>query len=156
MEELQICSDRAMIGLGEFLGERVKPGDLLFLSGELGAGKTTLVKGIAKGMGIGSDITSPTFQLLKTYQGKFGLNHLDLYRLSSEAEMEILELEEIAPRGVTVIEWGDLIKDRFFNEYLEIIIGFGDTVTSRRVTLIPSGQRYERLVEELNNVDFGS
>lgn len=156
MKVLQIRSDQAMIDLGEFLGERVKPGDLLFLSGELGAGKTTLVKGIAKGMGIGSEITSPTFQLLKTYQGKFSLNHLDLYRLSSEAEMEILELEEIAPEGVTVIEWGDLIKDRLFNEYLEIVIGFGDLVTSRRVTLIPSGERYERLTEELKNVDFRS
>lgn len=156
MKVLQIRSDQAMIDLGEFLGERVKPGDLLFLSGELGAGKTTLVKGIAKGMGIGPEITSPTFQLLKTYQGKFSLNHLDLYRLSSEAEMEILELEEIAPEGVTVIEWGDLIKDRLFNEYLEIVIGFGDLVTSRRVTLIPSGERYERLTEELKNVDFRS
>jgi len=156
MKVLQIRSDQAMIDLGEFLGERVKPGDLLFLSGELGAGKTTLVKGIAKGMGIGPEITSPTFQLLKTYQGKFSLNHLDLYRLSSEVEMEILELEEIAPEGVTVIEWGDLIKDRLFNEYLEIVIGFGDLVTSRRVTLIPSGERYERLIEEINNVDFRS
>ena len=154
MKKLQIRSDRAMIDLGEFLGERVRPGDLLFLSGELGAGKTTLVKGIAKGMEIGSNITSPTFQLLKTYQGKFSLNHIDLYRLSSDAEMEILELEEVVPEGVTIVEWGDLIKDRLFNEYLEIIIQFGDTVTSRRVTLIPFGIRYGRLIEELNNVDF--
>ena len=107
MLELQIRSDQAMIELGELLGERVKPGDLLFLSGDLGAGKTTLVKGIAKGMGIESDITSPTFQLLKTYHGKFTLNHLDLYRLGTEPDVEMLELEDLARKG-HVIEWGDL------------------------------------------------
>lgn len=154
MLELQIRSDQAMIELGEILGERVKPGDLLFLSGDLGAGKTTLVKGIAKGMGIGTDITSPTFQLLKTYHGKFPLNHLDLYRLGPEPDVEILELEDLATEGVTIIEWGDFIKDRLFDEYLEILIGFCEAVDSRNVTFIPSGARYESLVEELHNVDF--
>lgn len=156
MLELQIRSDQAMIELGRFLGERVKPGDLLFLSGDLGAGKTTLVKGIGEGMGIGSDITSPTFQLLKTYQGKFLLNHLDLYRLGPEPDVEMLELEELAAEGVMVIEWGDFIKDRLFNEYLEVLIGFCQAVDCRRVTFIPSGVKYERLIEELSNVDFRS
>ncbi len=156
MKDLQIQSDQAMIKLGVLLGERFQPGDLLFLSGDLGAGKTTLVKGIAKGMGIKSDITSPTFQLLKTYHGKLQLNHLDLYRLGEEPEIEILELEELATEGVTVIEWGDFIKDRIFNEYLEIRIGFCEAITSRSVTLCPSGIRYEQLIGELNNVDFKS
>lgn len=156
MLELQIRSDQAMIELGELLGERVKPGDLLFLSGDLGAGKTTLVKGIANGMGIESDITSPTFQLLKTYHGKFTLNHLDLYRLGPEPDVEMLELEDLAAEGVMVIEWGDFVKDRLFNEYLEVVIGFCEAVDSRDVTFIPSGVRYERLIEELHNVDFRS
>lgn len=154
MLELEIRSEQAMIELGEVLGERVKPGDLLFLSGDLGAGKTTMVKGIAKGMGIESDITSPTFQLLKTYHGKFTLNHLDLYRLGPESDVEILDLEDLVAEGVTVIEWGDLIKDRLFDEYLEIRIGFNEAVDSRKVTFIPSGPRYELLVEELHHVDF--
>ncbi len=156
MLELQIRSDQAMIKLGEFLGERVKPGDLLFLSGDLGAGKTTLVKGIAKGMGIGSDITSPTFHLLKTYHGRFPLNHLDLYRLGSGLDVEMLELDDLAMEGVTVIEWGDFVKDRLFNEYLEILIGFCEAVDSRSVTFIPSGARYRRLIGEIYNVDFRS
>lgn len=154
MLELEIRSEQAMIELGEVLGERVKPGDLLFLSGNLGAGKTTMVKGIAKGMGIESNITSPTFQLVKTYHGKYILNHLDLYRLGTESDVEILELEDLAAEGVMVIEWGDLIKDRLFVEYLEIQIGFDEAVDSRKVTFIPSGSRYELLVEELHHVDF--
>ena len=83
MKELQIRSEQAMIELGELLGKRVVPGDLLFLSGDLGAGKTTLVKGIAKGMGISATITSPTFQLIKTYYGKYRLNHLDLTAIAT-------------------------------------------------------------------------
>ena len=154
MLELQIRSDQAMMELGKFLGERVKPGDLLFLSGELGAGKTTLVKGIAEGMGVRSDITSPTFQLLKTYHGKFILNHLDLYRLGPEPDVEILELEDMGTEGVVVIEWGDYVKDQLFVEYLEIVIGFGEAVDSRRVSFVPSGARYEHLIKELQNVDF--
>lgn len=154
MKKLHVASEQAMLELGVLLGERVKPGDLLFLSGDLGAGKTTLVKGIAKGMGIKSDITSPTFQLLKTYYGRYPLNHLDLYRLDVETEVEILELEELTDEGVTVIEWGDIVKDRLFKEYLTIDIDFEETEGSRVVTLIPSGKRYNLLVEELDNVDI--
>ncbi len=155
-KKLLIQSAEAMMKLGEFLGERARPGDLFFLSGELGAGKTTLVKGIAKGLKIESDITSPTFQLLKTYQGKYRLNHLDLYRLGSIAETEILEPEELTENGVTVIEWGDILKERLFNEYLEIQIDFSDIPDSRNVILLPSGSRYRGLVEELNHADFGT
>ncbi len=154
MKELQVRSDQEMVKWGELLGEQVKPGDLLFLSGNLGAGKTTLVKGIAKGMGIGDDITSPTFQLIKTYYGKYRLNHLDLYRLGGESEIEVLDLEELTIDGVTVIEWGDFLIGRLFNEYLEIKIQYGEGVSSRSVTLIPSGARYERLIEELYNADL--
>lgn len=156
MKELRIRSEQAMIKLGELLGERVMPGDLLFLSGDLGAGKTTLVKGIAKGMGIGATITSPTFQLIKTYYGKYRLNHLDLYRLNDESETEILEPEELAADGVTVIEWGDILKGRLFDEYLEVAIEYDEAADTRRVTLIPAGLRYQRMIKELTDADFGS
>lgn len=145
-----------MIKLGELLGERVQPGDLLFLSGELGAGKTTLVKGIAKGMGIKAAVTSPTFQLIKTYQGKYCLNHLDLYRLEAESETEILEPEELTEAGVTVIEWGGFLKNRLFKEFMEITIGFFGVGDSRQVALIPSGKRYQILIEELKDVNLGA
>jgi tRNA threonylcarbamoyladenosine biosynthesis protein TsaE len=151
MKELRIQSEQAMIELGEFLGERVIPGDLLFLSGDLGAGKTTLVKGIAKGMGISATITSPTFQLIKTYYGKYRLNHLDLYRLNDESEAEILEPEELVAEGVAVIEWGELLKNRLFDEYLEIGIEYDEVIDTRRVTLRPIGLRYQQIVKELTD-----
>lgn len=156
MKKLRIQSDQAMVKLGELLGERVKPGDLLFLSGDLGTGKTTLVKGLAKGMGVEVDITSPTFQLIKTYSGNYPLNHLDLYRLDNEAETDILELEDLVSDGVIVIEWGDSLKDHVFYEYLAISIEFGEGIDDRIVKLVPTGIRYHRMIEELNDVDSWS
>lgn len=153
MKELLIRSEQAMIELGELLGKRVVPGDLLFLSGDLGAGKTTLVKGIAKGMGIGATVTSPTFQLIKTYHGKYRLNHLDLYRVNDVSETEILEPEELVADGVTVIEWGLFLKDSLFDEYLEIKIDYGEAIDIRKVTLRPVGLRYQQMVEELSDAD---
>lgn len=153
MKELLIRSEQAMIELGELLGKRVVPGDLLFLSGDLGAGKTTLVKGIAKGMGIGATVTSPTFQLIKTYYGKYRLNHLDLYRVNDVSETEILEPEELVADGVTVIEWGLFLKDSLFDEYLEIKIDYGEAIDIRKVTLRPVGLRYQQMVEELSDAD---
>jgi tRNA threonylcarbamoyladenosine biosynthesis protein TsaE len=106
MKVLEIRSEHEMLQLGSYIGERLKTGDLLFLSGDLGAGKTTLTKGIAKSLAINQEITSPTFQLKKSYQGRCLLNHLDLYRLQNEAELDILEPEELTEIGITVIEWG--------------------------------------------------
>jgi tRNA threonylcarbamoyladenosine biosynthesis protein TsaE len=142
-----------MIELGKLFGERIMPGDLLFLSGDLGAGKTTLVKGIAKGMGINATITSPTFQLIKTYYGKYRLNHLDLYRLNNEAETEILEPDELVAEGIAVIEWGDFLKGRFFDEYLEIRIEYDEAIDTRKVTLRPIGLRYQQMVKEITDAD---
>ncbi|NLW48095.1 MAG: tRNA (adenosine(37)-N6)-threonylcarbamoyltransferase complex ATPase subunit type 1 TsaE [Firmicutes bacterium] len=156
MKQLRIRSEQAMIELGELLGEKIMPGDLLFLSGDLGTGKTTLVKGIAKGMGIGATITSPTFQLIKTYYGKYRLNHLDLYRLTDTTETEILELDELVAEGITVIEWGEFLKGRFFDEYLEIGIEYDEDMDTRKMTLRPEGLRYQQMVKELANADTWS
>jgi tRNA threonylcarbamoyladenosine biosynthesis protein TsaE len=153
MKQIRIRSEQAMIELGKLFGERIMPGDLLFLSGDLGAGKTTLVKGIAKGMGINATITSPTFQLIKTYYGKYRLNHLDLYRLNNEAETEILEPDELVAEGIAVIEWGDFLKGRFFDEYLEIRIEYDEAIDTRKVTLRPIGLRYQQMVKEITDAD---
>lgn len=149
MMELHIATDMEMIRLGERLGSNLKTGDLLFLFGDLGAGKTTLTKGIAAGMGVEEPVTSPTFQLKKTYDGKITLNHLDLYRLDNPMELEILDPDELLEEGVTVVEWGKLLKDRLQTEYLEIMITIEMETGSRKVTLIPFGDRYCRLLEEL-------
>jgi tRNA threonylcarbamoyladenosine biosynthesis protein TsaE len=94
--------------LGEFIGQKSKPGDLWCLSGPLGAGKTLFVKGLARGLGFEGPVTSPTFTLQHVYQGRLSLYHFDWYRLEKSAEVEGLGWEEWLGRGgVTVVEWGD-------------------------------------------------
>lgn len=97
---------------GQQLAERLQPGSVVALSGELGAGKTTLVKGIARGLGVSGEITSPTFTLVHEHRGgRLPLYHVDLYRLDSVAEAVGIGLEEyLGGNGVTVIEWAEKIE----------------------------------------------
>jgi len=92
---------------GERLGARLKQGDLVLLTGELGSGKTTFVRGLARGMGASAPVASPTFQLVRIYPGRIQLAHVDLYRLGSNAEVADLGLEELLDQGVVVVEWGE-------------------------------------------------
>jgi tRNA threonylcarbamoyladenosine biosynthesis protein TsaE len=92
---------------GEELGRRLRKGDLVLLKGELGAGKTTFVRGMAKGSGSAAPVASPTFQLVRVYPGRVQLAHVDLYRLEKGAEVRDLGLEELLDQGAVVVEWGD-------------------------------------------------
>ncbi len=99
--------------IGEKLARKLKPGDMIALSGDLGSGKTTFTKGIGKGLGVkdSKHINSPTFVLIKEYNGRVPLYHLDLYRLDDLEGIENLAIEEyIYGNGVTVIEWAEKIK----------------------------------------------
>lgn len=89
------------------LGERLKPGDVVLLTGELGAGKTTFVRGVARGAGSTADVASPTFQLVRVYPGRLQLAHVDLYRVENSSELRDLGLEELAEDGAVVVEWGE-------------------------------------------------
>jgi tRNA threonylcarbamoyladenosine biosynthesis protein TsaE len=95
---------------GMLLGERLEPGDVVLLTGELGAGKTTFVRGVAKGAGSSADVASPTFQLVRIYPGRLQLAHVDLYRVESSSELRDLGLEELAEQGAVVVEWGDRLE----------------------------------------------
>jgi tRNA threonylcarbamoyladenosine biosynthesis protein TsaE len=95
---------------GMLLGERLQPGDVVLLTGELGAGKTTFVRGVARGTGSGADVASPTFQLVRIYPGRVQLAHVDLYRVESLAELRDLGLEELAEAGAIVVEWGERLE----------------------------------------------
>jgi len=99
------------IAFGERLATELQPGDVLALTGDLGAGKTCLVKGIARGLGIAQEVTSPTFTLIHEYRGgRLPLNHVDLYRLDNvEAAVGIGIEEYLGGDGVTVIEWAERI-----------------------------------------------
>lgn len=95
---------------GERLAGRLAVGDVLLLEGPLGSGKTTFVRGLARGLGVTGQVASPTFQLVRVYPGRLPLAHADLYRLDDPAPaLADLGLEELVDEGVAVIEWGDRI-----------------------------------------------
>ena len=95
---------------GERLGRRLKAGDLVLLTGELGAGKTTFVRGVARGTASESPVASPTFQLVRVYPGRVQLAHIDLYRIETPSELGDLGLDELLDQGAVVVEWGDRLE----------------------------------------------
>ena len=108
--EFTSSSPSETVAIGERIGARAAPGDLFTLFGELGAGKTQLVKGIAKGLGVPDwqYVLSPSFTLMTLYEGRLTLGHVDLYRLEG-AEPEELEIDEYLDTGVVAVEWADRI-----------------------------------------------
>ncbi len=105
--ELVTTSPAATEAAGERLAARLRRGDLLRLEGPLGAGKTTFVRGLARGLGSTADVMSPTFQLVRIYPGPLPLAHADLYRIERGAELVELGFDELLDEGVLVVEWGD-------------------------------------------------
>ena len=96
------------LALGFQLGEILQGGEILALSGELGAGKTVFVKGLARGLGIGEVITSPTFVLVKSYQGRLILHHIDFYRLKNPGDLESIGFDDfLRDDGILAIEWAE-------------------------------------------------
>jgi len=96
--------------LGEKIGRHLEAGDIVFLFGDLGAGKTTLTQGIARGLGVAKKeyVRSPTFTLVNQYKGKVPVFHIDLYRIASSHELEELGLEEVfSSKGVSIVEWAE-------------------------------------------------
>jgi tRNA threonylcarbamoyladenosine biosynthesis protein TsaE len=88
----------------------LRSGDVVLLTGELGAGKTTFVRGVAQGMNSTAPVASPTFQLVRVYHGRVQLAHVDLYRIENQAELGDLGLDELADQGAVVVEWGDRVE----------------------------------------------
>lgn len=129
--------------LGARLGKDLKAGDLVLLSGPLGAGKTALTQGIGRALGI-ENITSPTFVISRIHPGKIPLVHVDAYRLQgdSTAIFDDLDLESYLPTSITVVEWGEGLADRLADQYLEIKIEFGEGDDQRLVSIIGHGQRF--------------
>jgi tRNA threonylcarbamoyladenosine biosynthesis protein TsaE len=128
-------------GLGGAIAELARPGDIVLLAGELGAGKTALVQGFGRGLGITEPITSPTFMLARQHQGgRLTLHHLDVYRLEQMQEVFDLGLPEVLDEGgVTVIEWGDAIVPALPADFLEVRLRFGQGDDDRVIDVHPVG-----------------
>ncbi|MBU6400432.1 MAG: tRNA (adenosine(37)-N6)-threonylcarbamoyltransferase complex ATPase subunit type 1 TsaE, partial [Verrucomicrobia bacterium] len=117
-------SPEATTGLGETWGRAAQPGWVIGLSGELGAGKTQLVKGIARGLNVTTRVHSPTFALVNEYRdGRLPLFHLDLYRLETDAQIQAAGLDEfLSPAGVAVIEWAERWTDLTAKRYRRVVL----------------------------------
>jgi tRNA threonylcarbamoyladenosine biosynthesis protein TsaE len=114
---LSSASPEATRAIGERIGVALAPGTVVLLSGPLGAGKTVLAKGIARGLGVEDEIISPTYTIVADYPGRIPLVHVDLYRVEGEAQIAGLGLDDLlAGPGVTVVEWGEklepMLRDR--------------------------------------------
>lgn len=140
-------STEQTMGLAQRLAEKLVEGDVILLEGDLGAGKTTFTKGLAKGLHITRNVNSPTFTIIKEYEGRLPLYHMDVYRLE-ESDEDLGFDDYFYGNGVTVVEWAHLIKDYLPAERLEInIYHKGDD--EREVVFTGNGKRYEKICEEL-------
>jgi tRNA threonylcarbamoyladenosine biosynthesis protein TsaE len=130
--------------VGAAIAELARPGDLLLLVGDLGAGKTAFTQGLGAGLGVDEQITSPTFALVQGYTGRLDLHHLDVYRLEQVNEALDLGLSELLDDGsVTAIEWGDTITAALPRDYLEVRITFGEGPDDRRIELRCVGSSWQ-------------
>ncbi|GAB3492376.1 tRNA (adenosine(37)-N6)-threonylcarbamoyltransferase complex ATPase subunit type 1 TsaE [Nocardiopsis coralliicola] len=145
------ATDADMRSLGARIAGLLGRGDLLLLSGPLGAGKTTFTQGLAEGLGVRGPITSPTFVIARIHPSLDGgpdLVHVDAYRLGGAAELDDLDLDATLPEAVTVVEWGDGIAEELAEDRLEIAIERrADDVRTVRVTGV--GPRCAELLHQL-------
>ena len=124
--------------LGEELAKSARPGDVIALTGDLGAGKTTLTKAVAKALGISENITSPTFTIVCEYDsGRMPLFHFDVYRVHDTDELfEIGFSDYLHKKGLCIIEWADLLEDGLLPENtIRINISYGNSDEERMVTI---------------------
>ena len=141
-------NENELMAWGEKLGALLQKQDVLILTGDLGAGKTTFTKGVARGLNIKQMIKSPTYTIVREYDGRLPLYHLDVYRIEGDADS--IDLDEfLFGGGVTVIEWGHLLGDALPDTYLELEILKEED--GRRLHFRAKGLRAEELLEELQH-----
>lgn len=152
-------SESETLFLGKMLGGMLKPGDLVTLNGDLGAGKTCLARGVGSGLDVAGRVKSPSFALVNEYEGRIPLYHMDVYRLDNPAEIEDLGYEEyFYGTGATLVEWAERISSYLPEQRLDIMISkVPNDEDTRKITLSPRGERYEKMARELvENVCSGN
>lgn len=138
--------------IGEQLGRLLGKGNIVCLSGDLGAGKTAFTQGIAKGMGVKDYVTSPTYTIINEYEGGLPLYHFDVYRLNDVEEMYELGYEEyFFGDGVVVLEWADIVRDIIPVERLWITILNTKGDNSREIIIEPTGETYDNIVKGMEH-----
>ncbi len=136
--------------LGEALAPLARDGDIVILTGDLGAGKTRFTQGFARGLHVSENVTSPTFTLVRTYDGRLKLQHADLYRMEGSDEVADLVLGELADRaGVSLIEWGDAALGVLGDDVLDVRIELGPGDDDRTITVTPAGPTWRSRRDDL-------
>lgn len=156
MFEIHTTSQEETMELGKLLGEKVFANSCVVLEGDLGAGKTTLTKGIALGLGIDRVIKSPTYTLIREYRkGRLPLFHMDMYRIEESGGASEVGLEEyFYAGGVCVVEWAQYIEDELPSTFLKVQIDrVGDAESKRVIRLVPHGKEYEKLIQTLEETN---
>jgi tRNA threonylcarbamoyladenosine biosynthesis protein TsaE len=143
--------------LGMRLGALLKPGDLICLQGDLGAGTTTLVQGVAQGWGTLDAVSSPTFVLVNVYRRPDGtrLSHLDAYRIESLGEAEELDLDALLNQGPLFVEWPERVEPILPSERLWAWLEY-ESEEHRAMRFAAHGRRYENLIENLRQAIYGA
>jgi tRNA threonylcarbamoyladenosine biosynthesis protein TsaE len=136
--------------LGEACAPILEAGDVVALTGDLGAGKTSFVQGVAIGLGVESPVVSPTFTLVREYEGRLHVNHLDVYRLERIQDVIDLGFDEMVDSGgVTLIEWGDVIEGLLTTDHLEVEITADHETDARAFSFRGEGPSWLRRWEAL-------
>jgi tRNA threonylcarbamoyladenosine biosynthesis protein TsaE len=158
LAEIQVPTAAQMRDLGRRLAALLRAGDLVVLTGPLGAGKTTLAQGIGQGLGVRGPVTSPTFVIARVHPSLGAgpaLVHADAYRLGSRAEVDDLDLDADLDTSVTVVEWGEGLVEELAPSHLEVRITLGEPAVGseagagehRTVRLVGSGERWRAAAE---------
>jgi tRNA threonylcarbamoyladenosine biosynthesis protein TsaE len=148
--ELRTTSAADTHAVGRGIATVLRLGDVLVLTGDLGAGKTVLAQGVAAGLGVTDRVVSPTFALARRYQGRVPLHHLDVYRLDRVQEAIDLGLEELLDDGVVVIEWGEGVHELLPAARLEVRLRLDpDDEDARRLTLVGHGDEWDARADAL-------
>lgn len=146
MKILYTNNEKETFALGYKIGLMAKPGTIILLCGDLGSGKTVITKGIAKGLNITANVTSPTFTIMNDYTGKYKLYHFDLFRLNTMDELIDIGYEEYFydEDGIVVIEWADRLDFLTPSEYLGLCFESLDA-DRRKITLASNGRLHDEL-----------
>ena len=147
MKTIELASREATISLGEAHGKQLTAGDVLVLDGDLGAGKTTFTKGLAKGLAIPDIIKSPTFTIIHEYHdGRLPLYHMDAYRLENGGGEDLGLEEYFDSDGVSVVEWAEFVEDELPDDFLAIHFKRTADENKRILEFDPHGNHFDQLV----------